>query len=515
MKKLSVFLLCFLFTITLLASASASASAASYTEATASASALKRGDTVTVTVKLTSGEKIKSMGLKFLFDTSVFEADSKNCKWLLKGTSMADFDASKNNAAMTYSSLKTASGEIFRLTLKVKSDAPFGNYEIKIIPTLKNSDGVIDCNSSVVKQVISCTHSFDTKWSSDKNGHWYSCSVGGCDGKLELSEHIYDNSCDSECNICKYRRSITHTYGDTECDGTYHWQVCTVCGQVSDKAVHSPFENPEAEYIKTEADCVSQAVYFKSCKICGFKMSETFKFGTVDSEKHTDTYTVGAVSPTDETDGYTGDTVCKNCNKTVSRGKTIKKTGHNPSKLEAKSATAATEGNIECYYCSGCGRYYSDSLGTKEISKDTAVIAKLAPEIIDGNGLELKCDGSVEATFTSNASFEDFLRVELDGKTLDPSSYSVLDGSIIVTLKPELISSLAIGSHSLGIVSVSGTAVADFTVTDPNSPAASLPASTDKVPNGGSSLALPVVVACILLAVAVTAAVFTIKRKKH
>lgn len=511
MKKLSAFLLCTLFSILLLASASAST--APYTEASASTSALKRGDTATVTVKLTSSEKIKSMGLKFLFDTSVFEADQKNCKWLLKGTSMADFDASKSNAAMTYSSLKTAGGDIFKLTLKVKSDAPFGNYEVKIIPTLKNSDGVIDCKSSGAKLVISCTHSFDTKWSSDKNGHWYSCSVGGCDGKLELSEHIYDNSCDSECNVCNYRRSITHSYGDTECDGTYHWQVCTICGHTSDKAAHTPFENHKPEYIKTEADCVSQAVYFKSCKICGFKMSETFTYGTVDSKRHNDTYTVGAISPTDETDGYSGDTVCKNCGKTVKSGETVEKIGHKPSKLEAKSATAATEGNIECYYCIGCGRYYSDSLGTEEISKETAIIAKLPPEITDGNGLELKGDGSVEAVFRSNASFEDFLRVELDGKTLDASSYSALEGSIIITLKPELISALTAGQHSLGIVSVSGTAVANFTVTA-SEPAASLPANTEKTTNDDLSPAIPIIAACIILAAAVSA-VFIIKRKKH
>ena len=43
----------------------------------------------------------------------------------------------------------------------------------------------------------------------------------------------------------------------------------------------------------------------------------------------------------------------------------------------ANAATEDAEGNIEYWYCSGCGKYYSDKDGTKEIKKADTVTAKL------------------------------------------------------------------------------------------------------------------------------------------
>ena len=45
--------------------------------------------------------------------------------------------------------------------------------------------------------------------------------------------------------------------------------------------------------------------------------------------------------------------------------------------ISAKAATEDTEGNIEYWYCGGCGKYYSDKDGTKEIAKADTVTAKL------------------------------------------------------------------------------------------------------------------------------------------
>ena len=48
--------------------------------------------------------------------------------------------------------------------------------------------------------------------------------------------------------------------------------------------------------------------------------------------------------------------------------------------IDAKAATEDAEGNIEYWYCSGCGKYYSDYDGTKEIAKAATVTAKLSDE---------------------------------------------------------------------------------------------------------------------------------------
>ena len=45
--------------------------------------------------------------------------------------------------------------------------------------------------------------------------------------------------------------------------------------------------------------------------------------------------------------------------------------------IEAKAATTAAEGNIEYWYCDGCGKYYKDADATKEIARDEIVKAKL------------------------------------------------------------------------------------------------------------------------------------------
>ena len=45
--------------------------------------------------------------------------------------------------------------------------------------------------------------------------------------------------------------------------------------------------------------------------------------------------------------------------------------------IDAKAATKDAEGNIEYWYCEGCGKYFSDKDGTKEIKKADTITAKL------------------------------------------------------------------------------------------------------------------------------------------
>ena len=45
--------------------------------------------------------------------------------------------------------------------------------------------------------------------------------------------------------------------------------------------------------------------------------------------------------------------------------------------IDAKAATKDAQGNIEYWYCNGCGKYYSDKDGTKEIKKADTVTTKL------------------------------------------------------------------------------------------------------------------------------------------
>ena len=95
-------------------------------------------------------------------------------------------------------------------------------------------------------------------------------------------------------------------------------------------------------------------------------------------------------------DGHTGGTatctekaVCEVCGKAY--GEPDPKNHTDLMHIPAKAATEDAEGNIEYWYCEGCGKYYSDKDGTKEIKKADTVTAKLpkSPQTGDTSNLAL------------------------------------------------------------------------------------------------------------------------------
>ena len=95
-------------------------------------------------------------------------------------------------------------------------------------------------------------------------------------------------------------------------------------------------------------------------------------------------------------DGHTGGTatctekaVCEVCGKAY--GEPDPKNHTDLMHIPAKAATEDAEGNIEYWYCEGCGKYYSDKDGTKEIKKADTVTAKLpkSPPTGDNSNLML------------------------------------------------------------------------------------------------------------------------------
>ena len=137
---------------------------------------------------------------------------------------------------------------------------------------------------------------------------------------------------------------------------------------------------------------------------------------------------------------------------------------HNLEKIPAKDATVTATGNKEYWHCKNCKKYFSDAAGTNEIKLDDTIISKLSPEIIEGKGQSITAGEKKELIFKSNASFSDFIRVELDGKTLDEKNYTVKEGGTVVTLKADYVATLSAGEHTISIVSTNGTATTTFTI---------------------------------------------------
>ncbi len=126
-------------------------------------------------------------------------------------------------------------------------------------------------------------------------------------------------------------------------------------------------------------------------------------------------------------------------------------------------------------------------------------------------------------SFTSNAAFADFLKVQVDGKDLDASNYTVEEGSTIVALNASYLETLPAGKHTLAIVSDTGTAETEFTVVAAEKQPADDESANDKAASDGDkeSLAktgdgsmLPITVLSILAVASIATGVFALRRSR-
>ena len=256
--------------------------------------------------------------------------------------------------------------------------------------------------------------------------------------------------------ICK--RDTSHTETENCHGGTATCTakaVCEVCkSEYGEKLPHDfTAETVDAKYLKFAATCTVKAIYYKSCAVCGMSSEGTadeatfFSGNALDHDwgawtsnedgTHTRTCTVDGCSAGTQTENCIDankdhkcdicdyiisecaddnkDHKCDYCGKKLTEHTGGKATCKDKAKCEvcgaeygeldpknhpnlkhfpAKTATKTTEGNIEYWYCEGCGKYYSDKDGTKEIKKADTVTAKLkddskSPQTGDTSNLAL------------------------------------------------------------------------------------------------------------------------------
>ena len=98
----------------------------------------------------------------------------------------------------------------------------------------------------------------------DEASHWLVCEE--CGEKADIANHVYDNDCDTDCNVCGATREITHKTGEWLNDEEYHWHFCSECEEEVDKAAH--------EYDETG-----------KCKACGY---QDYVLGDMDGDSDVD-----------------------------------------------------------------------------------------------------------------------------------------------------------------------------------------------------------------------------------
>ena len=217
-------------------------------------------------------------------------------------------------------------------------------------------------------------------------------------------------------------------------------------------------------------------------------------------------------------------------NEITAESTVIPATGHNLTNIPAIAPTCTEAGNIEYWYCDTCDKYFCDETATDEIAlADTVleatghsyengkctVCGEIDPDfkavIIEGANGSWQKGTKDGLSFTSNAAFAHFLKVQVDGKDLDASDYAVKEGSTIVTLKAEYLETLSVGRHTLAIVSDTGTATAEFTIE-----AASADDNTTVVPPTGDNSNVDLWIALMLVsACGISMATVYSRRKKY
>lgn len=288
----------------------------------------------------------------------------------------------------------------------------------------------------------------------DEDGHWHICNRDGCNETDTPQSHSFttystnnDATCTDDgtetakCDYCEATDTRTdagsatgHDWDEPVWSWSQDGKTCTVTFTCQNDSSHT--EQPEVNVtseVTVPATCTDDGTttYTASVELNG----QTYK----DSKDVADNPATGhkltkiefkAATCTEE--GYTGDEVCKVCGEVVEQGKTIPKLAH----------------NYQDGRCSECG----------------AIDGDFQPVIIAGANGEWQKGTKDGLSFTSNAAFADFLKVQIDGKDLDASNYDVEEGSTIVTLKASYLETLSVGKHTLAIVSETGTAATEFTV---------------------------------------------------
>ena len=213
-----------------------------------------------------------------------------------------------------------------------------------------DATGLVEITDKTSVKIPALGHTAGTEWKSDDTNHWHECSR--CHDKKDEAAHDYGS--DNVCDTCGYYKTVPHTHNLTlvaakaatcttagnsayyTCDGCDKWFAdATGLVEITDK---TSVKIPALGHTAGTEWKSDDTNHWHECSRCHDKKDEAAH-------------------------DYGSDNVCDTCG----YYKTVPHT-HNLTLVAAKAATC-TEGGKEAYYkCEGCGKFYEDVLGTKEIT---------------------------------------------------------------------------------------------------------------------------------------------------
>ena len=220
-------------------------------------------------------------------------------------------------------------------------------------------------------------------------------------------------------------------------DGTEEYWMCEICGKHFEDESGTIPTTPEENKIQATGHSYGEPVWnwSEDGKTC------TVTFTCEKDETHKETPKV-IVTSAEKTPG-----TCTEAGVTTYTA-TVEFNGKTYTDTKEVADIPATGHSYDNGKCTVCGA----------IASDFKVIITAGA---NGSWQKGTKDG---LTFTSNAAYKHFQKVQVDGKDLDASNYTVKEGSTIVNLKTEYLETLSVGKHTLAIVSETGTATTEFTV---------------------------------------------------
>ena len=190
--------------------------------------------------------------------------------------------------------------------------------------------------------------------------HTYICLHDSTHKKTEACSGFDALSCGETgyCSDCMEEYTVSHKLdGSWASDADGHWKTCIRCNESQSKAPHSFVELADAKHLKSEATCVSGAVYYRSCSECGYHAPDTFESGDKNPNNH-DLVPRGYKAPTCTEIGRKDYDTCSRCDYTTYRE--LDALGH---AYEARTVQpTCTKAGYTLHTCTRCKASYTDAV---------------------------------------------------------------------------------------------------------------------------------------------------------
>ena len=110
--------------------------------------------------------------------------------------------------------------------------------------------------------------------------------------------------------------------------------------------------------------------------------------------------------------------------------------------------------------------YEKSLISAQTTDKLESLLAQLVDyRIVEGDGSTWTKGSGEGLTFAANGAYEKFVGVEIDGAIINEEYYTVADGRAVITLKPDYLSTLTVGEHTIAMIYYTdGKAQGTFTV---------------------------------------------------